>query len=223
VLEGYGLTETSPVVSVNRPGRIRLGTVGEKLADVEWRLNADGEICLRGPSIFSGYWNQPGATADVFDEESWFHTGDIGEITDGFLRITDRKKDLLVLANGKKVAPQPIELMLAESIYIEQVVLVGDSRKAVAALIVPCLDAVRTYAAKQNLGITEDKAILESREVLALFRREIDLLSGDLADFEKIRKFSLVKGSFTVEGGELTPTLKVKRNIVAQKYASLVE
>ncbi|MDF2440868.1 MAG: long-chain acyl-CoA synthetase [Abditibacteriota bacterium] len=222
ILEGYGLTETSPVIAVNRPGHVKLGTVGEILPGVEVKIADDGEILARGPSIMKGYWNKPKETADAVNSEGWFHTGDIGVLENNYLKITDRKKDLLVLANGKKVAPAPIEMHLAQSKYISQVVLLGDKQKAVSALIVPQMEVLRVFAAKQNLGIEEDCELVKAPAVLKLMRDEIDSLSRDLADFEKVRKFSLVSEAFTVEGGELTPTLKVKRRVVAEKHAALV-
>lgn len=223
VLEGYGLTETSPVIAVNRPGRIRLGSVGEVLPSVQIKIAGDGEIVVRGPSITKGYWNKPVETKEAIDGEGWFHTGDIGALDGNVLRITDRKKDLLVLANGKKVAPAPIEMRLTQSKYIGQVVLLGDHQKAVSALIVPQLEALREFAAKQNLGLESDAEILAAPAVQKLLRQEIDTLSGDLADFEKVKKFSLIEQPFSVEGGELTPTLKIKRRVVAEKYAALVD
>jgi long-chain acyl-CoA synthetase len=222
ILEGYGLTETSPVIAVNVPGRVRLGTIGEILPGVEVKIAPDGEILARGPSIMKGYWNKPQETKEAIDAEGWFHTGDIGVLEDGYLSITDRKKDLLVLANGKKVAPLPIETRLSQSSYINQVVLLGDKQKAVSALIVPQLDALRLYAAKQNLGINDDAELLASPAITKVIRDEIDAISGDLADFEKVKKFTLLPNSFTVEGGELTPTLKIKRRVIAEKYASLL-
>jgi long-chain acyl-CoA synthetase len=222
ILQGYGLTETSPVMAVNRPGRVRLDTVGEIISSVEVKIAEDGEIVGRGASIMKGYWNKPEATADAIDKEGWFHTGDIGVLDNGYLKITDRKKDLLVLANGKKVAPAPIELKLAESRYISQAVLLGDKLKAVTALIVPRMEALREYAASENVGSTDDVELLRSPVINKLLRQEIDALTDDLADFERIRKFALLPHPFSVESGELTPTLKVKRRVIAEKYADLV-
>lgn len=218
ILEGYGLTETSPVLAVNRPGRIYLGTVGEPLKAVELKIAEDGEILTCGPSVMQGYWNKPEATAEAIDKEGWFHTGDIGEFADGRLKITDRKKDLLVLANGKKVAPAPIEMKLARSPYISQVVLLGDKQKAVSALIVPKIEAVRDYAKAQNVASEDDAALLRAPEIVQFFRKEVDAQTDDLADFERIRKITLLAEPFTVENGELTPTLKIKRRVVAEKY-----
>ncbi|HVF85796.1 MAG TPA: long-chain fatty acid--CoA ligase [Abditibacteriaceae bacterium] len=219
ILEGYGLTETSPVIAVNRPGRVRLGTVGEPVKSVEVRIESDGEICVRGASISKGYWNKPQETKESF-RDGWFYTGDLGSLENGYLKITGRKKDLLVLANGKKVAPAPIEMKLETSPFISQIVLLGDKAKAVSALIVPRMEAVREHAAKEDWGLESDEALLASAELKTLFRKEIDALSNDLADFEKIRKITLLDKPFSVESGEMTPTLKIKRNVVAEKYAA---
>ena len=222
-LEGYGLTETSPVIAVNRPFGPQLGTVGPPLPGVEVKIADDGEIVVRAPSVMKGYWNKPDETKAVLTRDGWFHTGDIGELSDGILKITDRKKDLLVLANGKKVAPQPIELKLQESKYIAQAVLLGDKMKAVTALLVPHFPALREWASEQNLGISKDSELAGNAEVNKLLRREIDAQTGDLADFEKVRKFVVLPELLTTQNGELTPTLKVKRNVVTEKYGALVE
>ncbi|HEX8552809.1 MAG TPA: long-chain fatty acid--CoA ligase [Abditibacteriaceae bacterium] len=216
VLEGYGLTETAPVIAVNRPNRVQLGTVGELVSSIEAKIADDGEICVRGASVFEKYWNKPEATAEAL-QNGWFHTGDTGSLENNYLKITGRKKDLLVLANGKKVAPLPIELKLSESRFIEQIVLLGDKQKAVSALIVPKLEAVR----EELKDTSSDDELRASAATQKLFRDELEKHSGDLADFEKIRKFYLLPEPFTVEGGELTPTLKVKRAAVAEKYAHL--
>ena len=222
-LEGYGLTETSPVIAVNRPFGPQLGTVGPPLPGVEVKIADDGEIVVRAPSVMKGYWNKPDETKAVLTPDGWFHTGDIGELNEGVLKITDRKKDLLVLANGKKVAPQPIELQLQESKYIAQAVLLGDKMKAVTALIVPHFPHLREWAKSQNLELSKDAELAQSAEVNKLIRAEVEAQTGGLADFERVRKFALLPELLTTEKGELTPTLKVKRNVVTEKYGSLVE
>jgi len=224
VLEGYGLTETSPVIAVNTPFHPKLGTVGPALPGVEIKIADDGEILARGATIMKGYWNKPDATRDVLDGEGWFHTGDIGELDkSGNLRITDRKKDLLVLANGKNVAPQPIELRLQESRFIEHAVLLGDHLKAVSALIVPSFPALREWAATQNLGKPTDEELAAHPAVQKLLRQEIDAQTAQLADFEKVKKFVVLAEPFSMQKGEMTPTLKIKRKVVAQKYGGLLE
>jgi len=221
ILEGYGLTESSPVITFSRPGRWKLGTVGQPLRGVEVRIGENGEICCRGPNVTKGYYRKPEATAEAIDQEGWLHTGDIGDLDrDGFLRITDRLKDLLVLTNGKKVAPQPIESTLQASPYVAQVVLVGDRQATVGALIVPAFDRVREWATQQGINLPDDhRGIAENPEVERLIRGEIDRLSGDLADFERIHGFTLLDHEFTLESGELTPTLKVKRRVVVERHA----
>jgi long-chain acyl-CoA synthetase len=223
ILEGYGLTEC-PVICLNRPDNPKLGTVGPPLPELEVKIAADGEILGRGPSLMRGYFGKPEATAESIDSEGWFHTGDIGELTkDGCVRITDRKKDIIVLANGKNVAPQPIEARLKQSSYIAEIVLLGDKQSAVVAIVVPAFDKLRAWA-KQNELPTNDLAELSRRaETRKLIKEEIDRESVGLADFERVKRFSLVEEPFTIEGGELTPTLKVKRKFIAQKYAHLIE
>jgi long-chain acyl-CoA synthetase len=224
ILEGYGLTETSPVIAVNRPGRVKFGTVGLPLTGIEVKIAEDGEICSRGPHIMKGYYNKPQETAEAIDADGWFHTGDVGEIdADGCLKITDRKKDLLVLANGKKVAPQPIENTLKSSPYISQIVLLGDKQSTVTALIVPAFERLKQFAQERGLNGADDGDLLKHPEVNRLIRSEIERLSGNLADFEKIHRFALLDHEFTVEDGEMTPTLKIKRRVVIEKYQDVIQ
>jgi long-chain acyl-CoA synthetase len=223
ILEGYGLTEC-PVICLNRPEKSKLGTVGPALPGMEVKIAADGEILSRGPSLMRGYFGKPEATAEVIDEDGWFHTGDIGELTpDGFVRITDRKKDIIVLANGKNVAPQPIEARLKQSPYLAEVVLIGDKQNAIVAIVVPAFDKLRAWAKENELPADDLAALVKHAETRKLMKREIDQASAGLADFEKIKRFTIVEKPFSIEGGELTPTLKVKRKVVAQKYADLIE
>ncbi|MBM3459863.1 MAG: long-chain fatty acid--CoA ligase, partial [Armatimonadetes bacterium] len=221
MLEGYGLTETSPVICVNRPNQRRLGTVGPVIPGVEVRIAPDGEILSRGPHIMQGYFKLPEATAEAIDEEGWFHTGDIGELDpDGMLRITDRKKDLLVLANGKNVAPQPIEATLKASQYISAVVLFGDRQPNVVALVVPEWEHLKRWAKENNIAAAEPEVLIQDAAVRRFYKGEIDRLTQHLADFEKIRRFALVARDFSAELGELTPTLKIKRRVVAENFAA---
>ncbi|HEY7863871.1 MAG TPA: long-chain fatty acid--CoA ligase [Thermoanaerobaculia bacterium] len=223
VYEGYGLTETSPVICVNGPGRWRLGTVGKAIRGVEVRIAGDGEILSRGPHIMKGYYNKPEATAEAIDREGWFHTGDIGHLdADGFLLITDRKKDLIVLAGGKKAAPQPIENELKKSSLIATPIVLGDRHKFLTALIVPNFDRLKDTPEAQRLGGNWDK-IDQSNEIRALFQREIDAYNADKAHHEQIRAFALLPGDLTIEDGSMTPTLKVKRRIVETRYQRLIE
>lgn len=222
ILEGYGLTETSPVIAVNRPGQVCFGTVGPPVPGVEVKIAPDGEILTRGPHVMRGYLNKPEATAEVIDPDGWFHTGDVGEFdAHGHLRITDRKKDILVLANGKNVAPQPIEAALKASPYLQEVILFGDGKPTVTALVVPAFDRLRAFARERGLP-QEPAELARHPEVRKLIKAEIDRHSRHLADFERVRRFAVLDREFSIESGELTPTLKPKRRVIAEKYADLI-
>jgi len=189
-------------------------------------LDEDGEILVRGPNVMQGYFKKPEETAEAIDSEGWFHTGDIGGFNgDGFLKITDRKKNLIILANGKKVAPQPIENCLLQSTYISQIVLLGEKRSTVTALIVPNFTSLRHWINEHGIGVNpeDNRELTRHPEVHRLIQDEIQRLSHDLASFEKVHRFSLIDHEFTVETGELTPTLKVRRRVVMEKYKDLIE
>jgi long-chain acyl-CoA synthetase len=223
IYEGYGLTETSPVISVNGPKAWRLGTVGRPIPGVEVKIASDGEILTRGPHIMKGYLNKPEATAEAIDPEGWFHTGDIGQLdSDGFLTITDRKKDLIVLAGGKKAAPQPIEQELKKSAFISLPVVLGDRHKFLAALIVPNFERLREEAAQKQIAF-DPGSIDSNAQIRALFQREIDAYNADKPHHEQIRAFALLPEDLTVEDGSITPTLKVKRRILETRYQGLIE
>ncbi len=222
VLEGYGLTETSPVISVNRPDDFRFGTVGKVIEGVDVRIADDGEILCRGHNVMKGYWGNEEATAEAIGD-GWFHTGDVGELEDGFLRITDRKKDLLVTAGGKNVAPQPIEGTLKASKYIAEIVLVGDGKPFVAALVTPEFEEVKRWCDENGVQAADLDAMAKSPEVAKLLQDEIDRLSGDLSRYERVRKIAVIPAVFSIDGGELTPTLKVRRREVLGRYAEVVE
>jgi long-chain acyl-CoA synthetase len=226
IMEGYGLSETSPLVAVNPQTRLKIGTVGLPVEGVDVRIAEDGEILVRGPNVMQGYYNKSKETAEVIDHEGWFHTGDVGKFDDeGYLSITDRKKNLLVLNNGKNVAPQPIETRLLESPYINQVLLVGDRRNTVTALIVPSLLHLQEWAATNGIVVESEhlQAFTSRLEVIRLIRQEVDRLSEGLAEYEKIRRFTLLDEDFSVENGMLTPTLKVRRSRVMGRYKETVE
>lgn len=224
ILEGYGLTETSPVITVNRLEKFRFGTVGLPLSNVEVKIADDGEILTRGPHVMKGYYKKPEETKEAIDPEGWFHTGDIGYIDDdGFLVITDRKKNIIVTSGGKNVAPQPIENLLTQSRYIEQAVVIGDKRKFCSALIVPNLENLQKFAKEKAIGYGTAEELFNHEAVQSLIREEIDRLSKDLASYEKIKKFALVENPFTIESGELTPTLKAKRRVIEQRYKDLID
>ena len=224
IFEGYGLSETAPVLSVNTPSHVKMGTVGRAIPGITLRIAEDGEILAKGPNIMQGYWNLPEATAEVIDADGWFHTGDIGEIdSDGFLRITDRKKELIINAYGKNVAPAPIENALKASRYIGQAVAIGDRRKFLSALLVPDFEVLKPWAEKQGIGSGDMKALLRDARVRALFAQEVDAVNARLASFEKIVAWELLPDEFTLETGELTPTQKVKRRVINQKYGDVIE
>jgi len=224
ILEGWGLTETTAAAAANPRGRVKIGTVGTPLAGVSVKTAEDGEILVQGPTVMRGYWNLPNATAEVIDTERWFHTGDIGEIdAEGYLKITDRKKDILVLANGKKVAPQPIETLLKRSPLLSEVVLLGDNAGTVGALVVPNYDLLKAWAKEQNGEAKKPEELAADPAARKYVKSEIDKLSKELADFEKIKRIALLPHAFTQDTGELTPTLKVKRKVVAEKYGRLLE
>lgn len=225
VLEGYGLTETAPLLTANSPDLIRMGTVGRVVQDVEIKIAEDGEICARGPNIMKGYFKNPEATAEVLDSEGWFHTGDIGEFTkDKCLRITDRKKNLLVLSNGKNVAPAPIENCLINSLLINQAVVLGDNRKFVSALLVPDFEALEKVAKDElGLGGKSRAELLKDEKVMQRFLEEVKKTCDDFSPYEQPKKVALLEEEFSQEKGELTPTLKVKRKIVLANYSDSIE
>jgi long-chain acyl-CoA synthetase len=218
IYEGYGLTETSPVISVNNPSRWRIGTVGPIIPNVEVRIAEDGEILVRGPNVMKGYYNKPDATREALDPDGSFHTGDIGVVEDGFLKITDRKKDLIVTAGGKKVAPQPIEGMVKKNKYVANAVMLGDKRKFPLMLVVPQYEHLEPWAKRRNLALKDHRELLRLPEVKAKMEREVMSPLGDLAKYEMPKKILLLEHDFTIESGDLTPTLKVKRRVVEKKY-----
>jgi long-chain acyl-CoA synthetase len=224
IYEGYGLSETSPVLTVNRPGQTKMGYVGRAIPETELKIAEDGEILARGPQIMKGYWNLPDQTAEAIDAEGWFHTGDIGEIDDeGFLKITDRKKEIIVNAYGKNVAPAPIENSLKASRFIEQAVVIGDKRKFLSALIVPDFATLEIWAGENGIPSEDRSAMLADPKVRELYTQEIAAVNAKLAKYELIRQFDLVPNEFTIETGELTPTQKIKRRVINQKYADAIE
>ena len=224
ILEGYGLTETSPVISMNYPDKWKFGTVGAPVPGIEVNIAEDGEILTRGPHVMKGYFNNEEATNEVIDQDGWFYTGDIGVIDEGgFIKITDRKKNIIVLSNGKNVAPQPLESQSVQSPYIDQIMLVGNERKNVAALIVPNFDALNTWAGENDVDASEISTLVNTREVQQLIQQEIRELLSDFADFEQVRRFALLEKEFSQEEDEMTPTLKLKRNIIIEKYADIIE
>ena len=226
ILEGYGLTETSPVIAVNgaTPNMTRLGTVGHPIDDVEVKIAEDGELCCRGPNVMKGYWNLPEKTAEVFDEEGFFLTGDIAEIdSDGFVRITDRKKDLIVTAGGKNVAPQPIENELKRSPLVDNAVMIGDRRPFIIALLSPNEEEIEKWAERKGYTHTSFEELIRHPDLKAEFAKVVNETNADLARYEQIKKFEVLPLMLSIETGQLTPTLKVKRRVVEKDYTELIE
>jgi long-chain acyl-CoA synthetase len=225
ILEGYGLTETSPVICVNSPENFRIGTVGKPVPGVEVKIAADGEILTRGPHVMKGYYNKPQATGEVLDTEGWLRTGDIGVLEDGFLRITDRKKDIIVTAGGKNIAPQPIENRVKTNKYVTQAVMIGDRRKFPVILVVPNWDNLEKWARRQNIIWTDRKQLLHMPTIRMKMEKEVlgGLQNTGLASYEMPKKVALLEHDFTVERGELTPTLKVKRRVIDKTYKDVID
>jgi len=221
--EGYGLTETSPVISLNTPVRHRMGATGYPLPNVELKLAGDGELLVRGPSVFSGYWHKPEANAECFDAEGWFRTGDIGHFdADGFLFITDRKKELLKTSGGKMVAPQPIENKLKNSILVAQAALVGDKHKFISALISPNFAALEDWAKHHGIESKSRAELVAHPQVVALYGEVVREVNGSLANFETLKRFRVVADEWTQESGELTPSMKLKRRVLTERYSAVI-
>jgi long-chain acyl-CoA synthetase len=224
ILEGYGLTETSPVIAVNTPDHFRMGTVGQPIAGVEVRIADDGEIMVRGPNVMKGYFNRPEDTRAVLEPDGWFHTGDIGVLdADGYLSITDRKKDIIVTAGGKNIAPQPIENAIKTNKYVAEAVMIGDKRKYPVVLVVPNFDNLEKWANYKNIPFTDRADLISQPLVRAKMEREVLGALHDLASFETPKKVGLLPHEFSIERGELTPTLKVRRRAVDKGYREVID
>ncbi len=224
ILEGYGLTETSPVTHVNRAHKVKYGTVGPPIHNVEHKIAPDGEILLRGPNVMKGYWRDEQATKEAIDEEGWFHTGDIGEIDeDNYLKITDRKKHIIVNSGGKNIAPLPIENLIAASPLVEQVVVIGEKRPFLSAIIVPNFDTLKTVAEEQGIKYENHLDLMQKEEVKKLYDELLRKISRNLASHEKVRRFLLVAEQFSIDKGEMTPTLKIRRKVVEEKFKNEIE
>ena len=224
IYEGYGLTETSPVIAVACPSAWRLGTVGKILPGVEAKIADDGEILTRGPHVMKGYFRKPEATQEAIDPDGWFHTGDIGLIDeDGFLKITDRKKEIIVNSNGKNIAPAPIESALKNEAYVSQAVLIGDRRKFLACLFVPDPEKLASWAAANGEEGRSPEEVAGDPRFLAIFQEIVDRWNKGKPHEQMVRKFVLVPAEFTIEGGELTPKLSVKRRVIDTKYKAQID
>jgi long-chain acyl-CoA synthetase len=225
IIQGYGLTETSPVISASplRPGEIKFGTVGPVIDNVEVKIAEDGEILCKGVNVMMGYYKAPELTAEVIDEDGWFHTGDIGVIEDGrYLRITDRKKEMFKLSAGKYIAPQPIENKLKESFFIEQVMVIGENEKFASAIISPNFSFLHDWCSLHKIQFRDNQELIEIPDVIEKFSKEVREVNKSLGEHEYIKRFRLVTEEWSTQSGELSPTLKIKRNMVAKNYKDLI-
>ncbi len=223
IIEGYGLTETSPVITANTFENLKFGTVGKPIPGVDVRIDEAGEILTKGPHVMNGYYKKEAASREVF-EGGWFHTGDIGHFDEeGFLVITDRKKDIIVTSGGKNVAPQPIEGILNLNPYISTALVVGDSRKFISALVVPNFEKLEEYAKQNNISFEDHCDLVKKEEIVRFIQEQVDRSAPDLASYEKVKKIALLDKEFEIEKGEITPTLKVKRNIIEEKYKGIID
>jgi len=221
ILEGYGLTETSPVIGLNSPVKSRIGTVGPVLNNVEVRFAADGELEVRGPSVFPGYWNKPKETAESFTPDGWLKTGDIGHMdTDGFLSITDRKKELLKTSGGKLIAPQPIENKLKAHSLVGNAALVGDKHKFACVLISPNFAILESWAKVKGVPFADRRDLVKQERVVARYQRIVNEVNATLAPYETIKRIAVVPDEWSIETDELTPSMKLKRRVVEKKYAA---
>ena len=224
ILEGYGLTETSPVICANQEKLYKFGTVGCLVEKVEVKIAEDGEILCKGPNVMKGYYKNPEATAEAIDKDGWFHTGDIGEFDeDNYLKITDRKKAILVTAGGKNVAPAPLEIALTSSKYIEQALAVGDKRKFISALLVPSFEALDEWAKEKGIDTADRQALVDHHLVYELLEKEVEKTMEKFSKYERIKKFAVLPNEWTIESGETTPKLSVKRKVVLKNYADIID
>ncbi|MFC4211521.1 AMP-dependent synthetase/ligase [Pedobacter lithocola] len=224
VFEGYGLTETSPVITVNHFGGTMFGSVGEVIKGVEVKIAQDGEVLTRGHQVMKGYYNRPDLTAEAIDSDGWFYTADIGELVNGrFLRITDRKKEMFKTAGGKYIAPQMLENKYKESIFIEQIMVLGENKKFPSALIVPNFETLKTWAAKKGIECTSNQEIIKNEQVLVKYNEVIEALSVGFGKWEQVKRFALLPKEWSIDGGELTPKLSLKRKVITEKNSSIIE
>jgi len=224
VFEGYGLTETSPVITVNHFGGTMFGSVGEVIKGVEVKIAEDGEVLTRGHQVMKGYYNRQDLTDEAIDREGWFHTGDIGELVDGrFLRITDRKKEMFKTAGGKYIAPQMLENKYKESIFIEQIMVLGENRKFPSALIVPNFETLKTWAGRKGIPYTTNEEIIKNEQVLTKYTEVIEAASVGFGKWEQVKRFALLPKEWSIDGGELTPKLSLKRKVITEKNNEIIE
>jgi long-chain acyl-CoA synthetase len=225
ILEGYGLTETSPVVTINNliSGEVMFGTVGPVLKDVQVKIAEDGEILTKGPNLMVGYYKEPKLTEEAIDRDGWFHTGDIGTfINDKYLKITDRKKEIFKISSGKYIAPQVIENKLKESMFIDQVMVIGENQKFASALITPDFQFLQKWASDENILFRDNEELISNTLVFARYQKEVNEMNLSLSDHERIKRFRLIPDEWTSQTGELSPTLKLKRKVLYLKYCDVI-
>jgi long-chain acyl-CoA synthetase len=225
VLEGYGLTETSPVVSINNltSMEVMFGTVGPLLKDVQVKITEDGEILTKGPNLMLGYYKEPKLTEEAIDSDGWFHTGDIGTFINGkYLKITDRKKEIFKISSGKYIAPQVIENKLKESMFIDQVMVIGENQKFASALITPDFIFLHNWASIHHISFQDNEELIRNPLVFARYQKEVSEINQNLSDHEKIKRFRLISDEWTAQTGELSPTLKLKRKVLYEKYGDII-
>ena len=225
LLNMYGLTETSPIITINRSQApdLRLGSVGAVIKDVEVKIAGDGEILCKGPNVMLGYYNDETATREAIDSEGWFHTGDIGVLADGkFLQITDRKKEIFKLSNGKYVSPQAIEKLFKESVYIDQVMVIGDGEKFTSALVSPNFETLKEWCLDQGIVTGDNVILIQDGKVVELYQTIVKEFNKDLGTEEQVKRFKMVPDEWTPDSGELSPTLKLKRRVLIDKYSDLI-
>jgi long-chain acyl-CoA synthetase len=226
VMEGYGLTETSPVIAVSNFEiyGVKIGTVGPVLPGVTLKFTEDGEICCKGPNVMMGYYKQPEATREVIDAEGWFHTGDIGILVDNmYVKITDRKKEIFKTSGGKYVAPQPIEQRMKESPFIEHIMVVGENRNYAAALIIPNFEHLKSWCEVKHIEFESRQKVVRNPKIIRRIRQEIERFNLDLGQTDKIKKFRLLDAEWTTDSGEISPTLKYRRKFITEKYSQIIE
>jgi len=222
VLEGYGLTETSPVITVNRLDKRQFGSVGPVISEVEVKIAEDGEVLCKGPNVMLGYYNRPDATAEML-KDGWLYTGDIGVYENGMLRITDRKKEIFKTSGGKYIAPQQLENKFKESSFIEQIMVVGENRKHPSALIVPSFAALKEWCKSNEVTYIDNSTLCKNSAIVALFQSEVDKLNAGFSNYQMLKKFYLVPNEWSVLSGELTPKLSLKRRVILEKFAAQID
>jgi len=224
ILQGYGMTETSPSISCNTETRNKIGTVGPVLDGVQVKIAEDGEILVKGDTVMKGYYNRDEENAAAFTEDGWLRTGDIGHLDDeGYLVITDRKKELIKTSGGKYVAPQRVESMIKSSRFVSQVFVIGNARKFPSALIVPNMELLRSYAELKGIKYDSDAELIQQPRIVDLVQRQVDKYTAELGQWEKVKRIALLERELTIESGDLTPTLKARRNVIEDHYAAVIE